>query len=169
MQPPKRKIFDVVGETATNADGRKRQDILCDVEPGEPVQLTREPDNPYDSNAIAVTVHGETVGYIAREDAAILAPLLSSGRSHAAMVHCIRGGVPGATHYGCQVSIAWEGAKSHPFRPLDDVQRKSRAGKVAVRDRDRTEGGKFVSSRSGCAVVFLLMVAVSALSSSLLG
>lgn len=169
MQPPKRKIFDVVGEAATNADGRKRQGILCAVEPGEPVEFTREPQNTYDSNAIAVTVQGETVGYIAREDAAVLAPLLDAGRSHAALVHCIRGGVPGATHYGCQVSIAWDGAKPHPFRPLDDVQRNSRAGKLAVRGRERTEGGQFVSSRSGCAVVLLLMVAVSTLGLSLFG
>ena len=156
MQPPKRKIFDVVGEAATNADGRKRQDILCDVDPGDPVVLSREPLNAYDSNAIAVTVDGETVGYIALDDAAILAPLLDAGRPHIAIVHCIRGGVPGASHYGCQVSIAWDGAKPHPFRSLDDVQLKSRAGKAAVRGRERDEHGQFRSSRSGCSVVFLL-------------
>jgi hypothetical protein len=155
VQPPKRKIFDVVGEAATNSDGRKRQDILCEVEPGEPVELTREPQNPYDPNAIAVTVHGHTVGSIAREDAAI--------------VHCIRGGVPGASHYGCQVSIAWDGAKPHPFRELDEVQRKSRSGKVSSRGRVRDEQGHFVSSRSGCAVVFLLLLAASAFGPSLFG
>lgn len=169
MQPPKRKIFDVVGEAATNADGRRRQDILCEAEPGERVELAREPQNPYDSNAIAVTIGGQTVGLIAREDAAVLAPLLDAGRSHAAIVHSIRGGVPGATHYGCQVSIVWDGAKPHPFRALDDVQRKSRAGKVAVRGRKRGEQGQFVSSRSGCSVVLALVVATGFLGSSLVG
>jgi hypothetical protein len=156
MQLPKRQIFDVVGEAATNADGRKRQDILCAVEPGDAVVLGREPHNAYDSNAVVVTVDGETVGYIARDDAAVLAPLLDAGRSHTAIVHCIRGGVPGASHYGCQVSIAWDSAKPRPFRPLDDVQRKTRAGKIAVRGKERDEHGQFVSSRSGCSVVFLL-------------
>ena len=159
MQPPKRKIFDVVGEAGSNADGRKRQDILCGVEPGDPAALAREPHNAYDPNAIAVTIDGETVGYIPREDAAALAPLLDAGRSHSALVHCIRGGVPGASHYGCQVSIAWDGAKPHPFRPLDEVQRKTRAGKIAVRGRERDERGHFVSSRSGCSVVLLLAAA----------
>ena len=169
MQPPKRKIFDVVGESATNADGGKRQDILCDVEPGEPVELIREPQNPYDPNAIAVTIGGETVGYITREDASVLAPLLDAGRSHAALIHSIRGGVPGAAHYGCQVSIAWDGAKPHPFRALDDVQRKSRAGKVAASGRKRGEQGQFVSSRSGCSVLLALVVATGFLGSSLVG
>jgi hypothetical protein len=167
MQPPKRKIFDVVGEAATNADGRKRQDILCDGEHGEPVALLREPQNPYDPNAIAVTVDGDTVGYIARDDAAVLAPLLDAGRSHNAIVHSIRGGVPGAGHYGCEVSIAWDGAKPHPFRALDDVQRKSRSGKVAVRGRVRDERGHFVSSKSGCAVLVGMVGAGGFLTSSL--
>jgi hypothetical protein len=169
MQPPKRKIFDVVGEAATNADGRKRQDILCEVEPGERVDLTREPQNPYDSNAIAVTIHGETVGYIAREDAAVLTPLLDAGQSHAAIVHCIRGGVPGATHYGCQVSIAWEGAKPHPFRALDEVQRKSRAGKVSVLGRGRDDRGQSVPSRSGCSVLVAMIAGIGLLGTSLFG
>jgi hypothetical protein len=168
MQPPKRKIFDVVGEAATNADGRKRQDILCQVEPGEPVELKREPQNPYDFNAISVTVHGETVGYVAREDAAILAPLLDAGRSHAAIVHCIRGGVPGAEHYGCLVSIAWDGAKPHPFRALDDVQLRSRSRKIAARGRVRDEEGHFVSSKTGCAVLVMLVLLPGFLASSLL-
>ena|SRR5688572_8812790 len=167
MQPPKRKIFDVVGEAATNRDGRKRQDILCEVEPGEPVELRREPQNPYDSHAVAVTVHGETVGYLAREDAAVLAPLLDAGRSHVAIVHCICGGVPGAEHYGCQVSIAWDGAKPHPYRELDDVQRKSRSGKVAARGRLRDEQGHFVSSKSGCTVVVAMVLASGILGSFL--
>ncbi len=161
MRPPKRKIFDVVGEAATNSDGRKRQDILCDVEPGDSVLLVREPHNAYDPNAVAVTVDGETVGFIPRQDAALLAPVLDTGRPHTAIVHCIRGGVPGASHYGCQVSIAWDGAKPHPFRPLDDVQRRSRAGKAAVRGRQRDAHGQFQPSRNGCSVVLLLAIAAS--------
>lgn len=168
MQPPKRKIFDVVGEAATNADGRRRQDILCHVKPGEPVELTREPENPYDSNAVAVTVDGETVGYLARQDAAVLAPLLDAGRSHTAIVHCIRGGVPGAEHYGCQVSIAWDGAKPYPFRTLDDVQLTSRSRKIAARSRVRNEEGHFVSSKSGCVVMAGMVLASGILTSSLL-
>lgn len=50
--PTRKKVFDVVGEARTNPDGRERQDILCDVDPGDEVRLVREPDN-----RITVTVH----------------------------------------------------------------------------------------------------------------
>lgn len=36
--------------------------------------LTPEPENPYDANAVAVTINGLTVGYLCREDAELLQP-----------------------------------------------------------------------------------------------
>jgi hypothetical protein len=39
-------------------------DILKALEVGETVKLVREPDNEYDSNAVAVWVGGTKVGYI---------------------------------------------------------------------------------------------------------
>jgi hypothetical protein len=38
-----------------------------------PALLVREPDNRYDTNAVAVVVYGRTVGYLGRDDAADLA------------------------------------------------------------------------------------------------
>lgn len=156
--PTRRKVFDLVGESATNPDGRRRQDILCEVEPGDDVRLEREPSNPHDRNAIAVSVGGETIGYIAREEAAILAPQLDAGRPNEAIVHCIRGGVPGAPHYGCRISIAWDGAAPHPFQALDGAQLRSRAGKLAVRGKARNVSGRFERSGAGCALVFACLV-----------
>lgn len=44
------------------------------------IRLRREPENPHDANAIAVFNHrGVQVGYLPREEAAWLAPLLDSG------------------------------------------------------------------------------------------
>lgn len=136
----RRKIWAVVGESRTNPDGRRRQDILCDVEPSAAVELIREVDNEYDANAVAVRVGGATVGYISREDAVELAPLLDAGRSHRAIVHSIRGGVPGYPSYGCQISIAWDGGKPHPFVELDDQQLRSRRSKRGARTRRKAVG-----------------------------
>jgi len=127
------------------------------------VRLEREPNNPHDRSAIAVKVRGETIGYIPREDATILAPLLDAVRRNKAIVHCIRGGVPGASHYGCQISIAWDGAAPHPFKPLDDTQLRSRAGKLAVRGKARDVSGRFKSSGRGCALVFACFLSVGTL------
>lgn len=165
--PTRRKVFDVVGESAINADGRRRQDILCEVEPGDEVQLEREPHNPHDANAIAVKVRGDAVGYIPREDAAVLAPLLDAGRQHVAIVHCIRGGVPGASHYGCQVSVAWDGAAPHPFKTLDDTQLRNRSAKLAVQGRSRDASGRFESSSRGCAIAIVSLCSLAVLTTVL--
>lgn len=48
--------------------------------PGRRIRLRREPENPHDANAIAVFNHrGVQVGYLPREEAAWLAPLLDQG------------------------------------------------------------------------------------------
>lgn len=50
--------------------------------PGDPLIATREPDNPVDSNAIVVaTTDDICIGYVARENAAILAPWMDRGGS----------------------------------------------------------------------------------------
>jgi hypothetical protein len=47
--------------------------------PGEYVGLVREPGNPYDANAIAVyNTQGQRIGYVPREQSAILAPYVDS-------------------------------------------------------------------------------------------
>lgn len=157
----RRKIWDVVGESRTNPDGGRRQDILCDVEPGDAVELIRELDNEYDANAVAVRVGGETVGYIGRDEAIELAPLLDASRPHRAIIHCIRGGVPGYPSYGCQISIAWDGGPSHPFVELDDQQLRSRRSKRGA--RTRREGAKVQpvaasAGRSGCMVAVAVLL-----------
>ena len=43
--------------------------------------LVREPNNPHDRNAIHVELAGHFFGYVPRQDAAELAPLMDSGRS----------------------------------------------------------------------------------------
>lgn len=49
------------------------------VSSGDPVRLTREPDNHHDANAILIDVSGREIGYVPRRDAAELAPLMDRG------------------------------------------------------------------------------------------
>lgn len=50
------------------------------VAPGDSVRFVREPNNPYDPNAIKVTMHmDETLGYLTTEFAAVLAKQMDAG------------------------------------------------------------------------------------------
>jgi len=57
-----------------------------DLSPGVGVTLAREPENPHDGNAIAVTVAGETVGYVNKGMAKRLAVLMDDGKPFEAFV-----------------------------------------------------------------------------------
>lgn len=58
----------VAGATKTNPDGTSRQKIIKKIAKGESLELVREPENPYDENAVAVfRKTGEQVGYISRK------------------------------------------------------------------------------------------------------
>ncbi|MDY0168739.1 MAG: HIRAN domain-containing protein [Thermoguttaceae bacterium] len=65
----------LLGEIETRIAGRQYHDGY--VEPGEPVALVREPDNPHDSQALRIdNQRNEPAGYLPRNVAAWLAPLL---------------------------------------------------------------------------------------------
>jgi hypothetical protein len=71
----------VVGVTFTNeGTGEKRSDIIRELMEKNPadikVQLVREPENKYDMNAIKVLADNRQIGYIGKEYATIIAPLL---------------------------------------------------------------------------------------------
>ncbi len=62
--------LSVVGESYDNDDGTSRQKIIRRCKAGDQIVLRREPDNPYDPNAIAVTTAaGEQIGYLSRDNA----------------------------------------------------------------------------------------------------
>lgn len=137
MRPPttRRKVFDLVGEAAINSDGGKRQDELLRSEPGERVELRREPGNEDDSNAILVlSARGVPVGHVEPEAAAVLAPIIDSGRCFEARLHCLRGGLPQYPNYGARISVAWDGWRGLAPLPLDDAQRAERRRRLAARE-----------------------------------
>lgn len=71
----------VVGVTFKNEDtGEKRSDIIRELMAKSPeeiaIKLEREPDNRFDMNAVKVLADGRQIGYIGKEYASIIAPLL---------------------------------------------------------------------------------------------
>ncbi len=87
-----------VGERFDNDDGTSRQEELARCQPGEGVQLVREPDNPHDRMAVAVlSCRGVKVGYLARERAGWIGSKMDRGYDVRAIVERVKGShLPGA-------------------------------------------------------------------------
>lgn len=73
-----------------------RQETLALLKPGEKLHLVREESNPHDSNAIRIErEEGRQVGYLRREIAKHLAPLIDGEAAYQATVSQITGGEAG--------------------------------------------------------------------------
>ncbi len=60
--------------------GTHRQKIIAKCRRGEPIFLVRQPDNPYDSNAVILyRQDGTDIGYLPKEKAVEIAPRLDQG------------------------------------------------------------------------------------------
>lgn len=54
--------------------------LFLSARPGQPLVLLREPENPADRNAvICCDAHGVSMGYVARQAAAVIAPDMDQG------------------------------------------------------------------------------------------
>lgn len=75
---------DVVGESHYQPAIR----TACNWKPGDDTlfhcmaELVPEPTNPYDRNAIKVTIDGACVGYLSRQDAVTLGPAVRNAVKH---------------------------------------------------------------------------------------
>ena len=69
-----------------------RQDVLRSLREGDDLMLERQPENPYDANAIAVRYGQLQLGFIRREIARELAPHIDGGRSYRVSITGITGG-----------------------------------------------------------------------------
>ena len=73
----------LAGVSKKNEDGRHRQEVIEeDLYEGLDLYLEREPDNAYDSNAVAVftSAYGDQVGYLNGKVAEEIAPLMDRGQ-----------------------------------------------------------------------------------------
>jgi single-stranded-DNA-specific exonuclease len=82
----------VVGVTF---DGR--QNIVAGITPKAQIELQRQPENPFDPNAIAVCFGALQLGFIRREIARRIAPNIDAGDRYLAQVASVTGGTNGTT------------------------------------------------------------------------
>lgn len=86
-----------------------RQAVLENLVVGEPLRIERQPENPYDTNAIALfDPRGEQVGFLNRRLAAVLAPVIDSGVEYDIEITDVTGGDEGRT-FGVNVLVSRRG------------------------------------------------------------
>ncbi|HYL26372.1 MAG TPA: DEAD/DEAH box helicase, partial [Candidatus Nitrosotalea sp.] len=69
-----------------------RQDIIAGLRSGAPLELRRERENPHDKNAIAVHYGALQIGFLKKQLAAHIAPLLDAGARYRARIASLTGG-----------------------------------------------------------------------------
>ena len=87
-------IAPVVGLPYPNADGTSRREAVRELRTWEKVQLLHRPDNPVDTNAIAVLrpADGRQLGYLPAETAADVVAAARAGARYLAVVNDVTGG-----------------------------------------------------------------------------
>lgn len=79
MNKVKNVDLKVTGVSFANKDGRKRQDIIKAMTTESTIMLVREPQNEYDIHAIAVMTIDGQIGYINRDNAAVMSEMMDAG------------------------------------------------------------------------------------------
>ncbi|MBV8298640.1 MAG: DEAD/DEAH box helicase [Candidatus Eremiobacteraeota bacterium] len=80
-----------------------RQDVVAALRPGDALELRRDPENPYDANAIGVWFGTLQLGFVKREIAAKIAPNADAGERYTAAVTAVTGG--GARSFGINIYV----------------------------------------------------------------
>lgn len=82
-------VLSVVGVTFPNDDGSNRGTIISELMHDDTtVRIEREPNNQYDRNAIKVVANDlGQIGYIGKDYAAILAPMMDNGDKFETIVY----------------------------------------------------------------------------------
>lgn len=85
--------------------GNRQSVVSCCVR-GEDICLIREPTNPFDRYAIRVLrLNGDDLGYVPRDIAAELAPMMDAGQQVRAEVDWLNSPTPEPRHYGLKVRV----------------------------------------------------------------
>ena len=99
--------------TGVAGAGRHHAEAIASSEaaaPGSPLELRRDPGNEHDPNAIAVHAGGEQVGWVPRDLAAELAPLIDDGQAWSAVVLREQRRSPREPRHGLTMLLAPESA-----------------------------------------------------------
>lgn len=80
-----------------------RQRILPNLQSGIALDFVRKPNNIHDKNAVAIYCAGCQIGFLSREEAAEIAPIMDSGIPVDGVIEQITGG--GNYNYGCEIRV----------------------------------------------------------------
>ncbi len=112
-----------------------RQGLVEQLCPGEPLRLERQPQNPYDTNAIALfDPRGDQIGFLNRRLAAALAPVVDSGVEYDVEISDVTGGEEGRT-LGVNVLVSRRGALAAAVTDAEE-RRTIRDGLAACPDSE---------------------------------
>ena len=64
--------------------------VWTELKVGDPLRLVREPDNPYDANAVRVEWRGMKLGYVPRRENGALAWAMDHGQDVSARISVLR-------------------------------------------------------------------------------
>jgi single-stranded-DNA-specific exonuclease len=81
-----------------------RQDVVAGLKAGQDLLLERQPENPADANAIAIRYGSLQLGFLRKQIAAHLAPLIDSGIPYRARVEHVTGGRDGK-NFGVNIRV----------------------------------------------------------------
>ena len=105
--PTTQFICAVVGESHKNRDGEPRQSLIKRLaKVGMLAQLVPEPDNPADTNAVAVFIAGKQIGYLKRDVARWHIKRLNRGEEASAIVHGVHGGTRDKPSLGVTLEVS---------------------------------------------------------------
>ena len=97
----------IAGVTFDNPDGSSRQELLQKLKPNAKLVLKREPTNQHDENAVKVLNGKKMLGYLPRQAAAILAPVMDNRcKVRVERWSC---GQSNAGPWGVRLQLAWRG------------------------------------------------------------
>lgn len=81
-----------------------RQDLVAGLVPGHELELRRQPENPVDSNAVAVHYGTFHIGFLRKQIAKHLAPLIDGGVRYTARIEHVTGGRDGK-NFGVNIRV----------------------------------------------------------------
>ena len=132
-----------------------RQDLIAGLQPGQELELVRQPENAFDANAVAVHFGRLQLGFVRKPIAARIAPHIDAGERYRAEVKHITGG--GTRSVGVNIWVTRERAESARERtgtrlPGADVQR-ALLGDRPLRDAQRAVLERVAAGRNTLAVM----------------
>ncbi len=132
-----------------------RQDLIAGLQPGQELELVRQPENQFDANAVAVHFGRLQLGFVRKPIAARIAPNIDAGERYRAEVRHITGG--GTRSVGVNIWVSRErvvvaAEKAGVRAQAADVQR-ALLGDRPLRDAQRAVIERVAAGKNTLAVM----------------